>query len=277
MPNPSAPLVRPEDHTWHAFGYRGIAFNVLFVLYLLILQPVVVRTASGIFQHETPHAPFGVLLIVVMVIEAVVLPRKMRDIFARSDRDLPRIIFLVWVFHMVVSVLLGIHASLAFGMDVDRSFLLPLIVIKELALGTALIRPDERPTPLAAPEALGVDLGLLFFSCLAYSTIWEAGVGRFTIHLPSATLYDLITFFVFCPVLVFTIVLPIRLPFFAEELIATQSRKGKINLLLSFVVLIVIALAPSIETHPSPAETLEQAPEQVNARVQAVPAVSSTC
>jgi len=253
-----------KDDTWYTFGYRGMAYNLLFVVYLLTLQPFVVATASEIFQHETPSLVFGVLLLVVMGIEAVVLPRKMRDVFARSDRDLPPVVFLVWIFHMVVSVILGIHASLAVGLAVDRSVLMPIIVVKELALGTALVRPGKKPTPLTAREALWVDLGLLLFSCIAYGTIWEAGVGRFTIHLPTAGWYDLISFFVLCPVLVFMMVLPIRLPFFAEELVADQSRKGRIHLILSFVVLVVIALAPSIENHPSPEDISKQPLEQAD-------------
>lgn len=276
MTTPAVSHSSTENNAGYAFGYRGLVFNGLFVVYLLVGQPVVVEAAADIFQNETKHIPFGVLLVVVMVLEALVLPRKMRDVFARSEGDMPKVIFLVWVFHMVVSVLLGIQASLAFGINVDRSFFMPIIVIKELALGTTLIRPDKQPAPLSVREALRVDLGLLVFSCIAYSAIWEAGVGRFSLHLPTAGWYDIISFFVLAPLLVFMIILPIRLPFFAEEWIADQSRRGTINIVLSFTVLVVIALAPSIQTEAPTTDLQGSAPNSTPIHYE-VAAIASTC
>ena len=262
--------------SWYAFGYRGIVFNLLFALYLWLGQPWLLE-ASRAASKGASNVVLGVLLVVVMVIEMVVLPRKIRDVQAHTNGSLPSALAALWLFHMFISIMLGMQIGIAFGLSSSSessSWLLLAIFLKELYLGSWLLpaeanlidmglsffrRKDKTHKPLTVRQALFVDLGLLVFSCVAYTAFWEASwLPILTIDPGTADASAFFALLLGGPLMVAMLVLPIRLPFVAEEIAAHQSQRGYIGIVVSFVALTVVALGPAFQGDTSPDKALQE-------------------
>jgi hypothetical protein len=170
-------------------------FNLLMGLYMACIvlfpdfydrwfrDPILDRSDMAIRQSGTSFR-FGVMILVLQVFEFIGLKWKSAAIFHRHTTVSMTTnagigVFVLWIFHSAVSILLGITAFQAFGLSFDKDenwslALILVIVLKELFLLAFLI--DFRDIKPAVPlwKETSADIFLFVFNAVAYITIWES-------------------------------------------------------------------------------------------------------
>lgn len=264
--------IQHQTGSWYGVSYRGVAFNLMLVGYILLIQPLILESARDAFFYREPSYWLGSLCVVAVVLEFIYLPRKFADIMARRPPDeravegtFKNVLFVGYFFHMVVGILPLMLAAYAFGFTDDNAVgaMGALGTIKELVLGfrchTALTSP---PQPLADHRAVAMDLGVIGYSCLSYTLVWELMIADATllglVHRPAQLVFNLIAYIF----LFFLVMIPLRLAYFEEELGGHFETHEKRRTVLSFIVLIGFTVWPMFHGHTSLENALED-PEKV--------------
>lgn len=214
----------------------------------------------------------GILIVVIAAAETWALPRKMRLVLARLEghRSPTVTLFVLWMLHTVISILLLFTAVAAFGWDRDSSsvgqlpgwFLVLIVatVIKELyLLGVFFFACEATPAQASAtpsdleqkrppdvpqrPRRLEplLDGILLAYACIAYSSTWAAMFRQNEQYLGSNL--ALILFNVVAGAILFLLLyLPLRIPYWTEEIAQAQTRWDKAKLAFSLLLAMVPAL-----------------------------------
>jgi hypothetical protein len=236
---------------------EGLLFHLICGLYFLAISPRVVAAARG---AEAPAFWLGGLLLLAMILEVRALPEKMKFVnFAIRGRRQGDAssggLFFLWMFHAVISILVLFHAVRQFGVEISPkegstdlpvwlSALMPLIVIKELYLLTAIWLGKGHDLPAGRytrpnPREGFCDFVLIAYACLAYSVTWgmisgapldPANPGRMLVNGFAATLLFLIFY------------LPMRIPYFLEEWTAIETRRDRFRFLGSLLLALIPAL-----------------------------------
>ena len=153
-----------------------------------IRVPLIEQTDMAIRQNGVSIG-FAVFLLVLQGVEFVALKWKSAAVFSRNRNVFLSVklgigIFVLWLFHLAVSLLLGITADQALGINADGSrkwegIVICAVIVKELFLLPFLLDLwGNEAAKLAAPAELArketvADLLLFVFSAVAYITLWE--------------------------------------------------------------------------------------------------------
>ncbi len=262
MANPRQQQDTPPQRTapWPPW-LQGLAFNLLCGLYFWALAPIVIDAANHSVQGDkTIAAPWlGVLLIVLSVAEAWALPRKMAQVnrtLSTQNTDPGNVPIFLWVFHTLIGVVTIFMALETFGFDFDTIdsqspqwwlvgiFL--LVVLKEIYLLLTFIGTDQDasnnapPTPKEHKLALGADLVMVAHTCVLYTVVWQSGLeqsGYVGENLAITLLNALAMSLVF-----FILYLPLRIPYFVQEICFAKTLTQKIRLGAS----LMLPLAPAL-------------------------------
>ena len=184
--------------------FRGILFNLLFLAYLALVQPHVLRRLDAVLDRGAVDPLLGVLLLAVPWLELAGLYFKAPPVLERL-RQAPRwpsnLPTVVWMAHLVLNVMLFVGFA-CFGVDTNQDpplwgvLLMAAVVIKELAyllywimkVEPAQARGAIHLSPYPArpwwSELVG-DLLLLPFALLSFSCLWQMLVARNPIHYSS--------------------------------------------------------------------------------------------
>lgn len=211
------------------YEQRGIFFNALFLVFLLALQPLLLRRMDAVINHDRRDVLVGSLLLLVMVLETLGIWLKVPGVMKRLlERDPERnpagfFFFAVWALHTVLSALLLFPFLKSFGLDENETMglvLLVLVVLKELVLlGYLMIGAGNRatrllPMDLSRAELAG-DFLLFMFAAVAFSATWgvispgvQVSQGNFVLTVVNAFGAGLIFLILF---------LPLRMVYVIEE------------------------------------------------------------
>lgn len=242
-------------------------FNLLMGLYMALIvlfpdiydrlfrDPILERSDMAIRQSGT-SIRFGAALLILQVFEFVGLKWKCAAIFHRihsaTSAKCDGIgIFILWIFHAAVSILLSITAFQAFGLsfDKDENWSLALIigiVLKELFLLAFLL--DIRDVNPAVPiwKETSADIFLFLFTIVAYITIWESiafDPKSSLILLRNNPAIQIIegsaAVLLFCMT-----ILPLKIPWFTELWYSKNFDRKTAAALVSLLSIVIVALSP---------------------------------
>lgn len=177
---------------------RGILFNLLFFVYLLFFQPLLLRRVSWVIERGQTDFWLGMLMITVSILEtfgifwktpAVAQRLKQAKRLGEADDAGFGFIFLVWIFHTVIAVSLMMMAFNAFGIwrtgqtDEINGWAMGImvaVIIKEIVIlvfwidqfTTSAEENKLTKTNLFNREIWG-DIALFLFGAVAFTSIWE--------------------------------------------------------------------------------------------------------
>lgn len=211
------------------------------------------------FQKTAVNYKFGAFLLFLQIAEIVALKWKSDAVFHRirsisASEASGYGIFLLWIFHTAVSVLLGLNASQSFGMDINSDDnwavgLLFVIVIKELFLLAFLIDLKEiteiRPAVPVWKETIA-DVILLVFNAVAYTIIWEylafdpeSSLVPLRSNMPLFFVEATAALLLFCMT-----ILPLKIPWLTELWYTSTFDRRTAASLMSLLSIAFIALSP---------------------------------
>lgn len=245
---------------FRTYRWEGFVFNVVCALYFVFLAPIIVDAANlAMRDPEAKVIWLGVLLALISLAEVWALPVKLRFVnqAVRDNGGAAGKAFYLWMFHTVISVILLFLVAGSFGVKItgDDSDSLPwwlsalifVTVIKELVFlgflwsgsdGEAVVNPKY-----ARPKKREwiADAILVVYACVAYSATWSTitrGMGlepedpvMFVVNLFVASLLFLIFY------------LPLRIPYWIEEMAQVKTRGDWLRLVGSVLVVLIPALA----------------------------------
>ena len=246
--------------------FRGILFNLLFLAYLLLVQPHVLARLDAVLDRGAADPLLGILLLAAPWIELAglylvtpVVLSRMRNGAARWPTTLPS---LVWMAHLVLNIMLFVGFA-CFGVSSGDDpplwgvLLMAAVVLKELGyllywimkVEPARNHTREKTRFLgeigflqnpAGREFLG-DLLLLPFALLSFGCLWQMLVARNPIHYSSpadAALELGLAVFVF--LMLFS---AIRSLYFIEEWATLRGRWPIVVYALSILANLALAVA----------------------------------
>ena len=186
--------------------FRGILFNLLFLAYLLLVQPHVLARLDAVLDRGAADPLLGILLLAAPWIELAglylvtpVVLSRMRNGAARWPTTLPS---LVWMAHLVLNIMLFVGFA-CFGVSSGDDpplwgvLLMAAVVLKELGyllFWTMKVEPGKetrfrlKETEMLCDPAwreFAGDLLLLPFALLSFSCLWQMLVARNPIHYSS--------------------------------------------------------------------------------------------
>jgi len=234
--------------------WEGPVFNLVCAVYFFTVAPVVVRAGDRAMRYpEATVIWFGVAILVISLLEVYAFPRKMRFVArAAHDRgDTMEAGFWLWMFHTVISVILVFQVAGAFGVKVGEGeddsmpwwlgLLIFVVVIKELVFLGFILVGDDKPPPerYARPnrKEWPLDLILIAYACLAYSATWGAITTNLSMERENPPMYALNLFVSSLLFLIFY--LPLRIPYWLEELSRVKTKKDVAWLVASVLIVLV--------------------------------------
>jgi hypothetical protein len=183
-----------------AAGHRGIIFNLLFVLYYLTLQPVLLRRLADVDQSNQTDYLIGALIFAAMILELIGFWLK-KPLIARRFMASPQsdaapasriLLALVPLAHIFLTAVMAIKALPTVGLPFHGNNILALVVFllalsrEGLWLGWLVQFFQNKASPDPPRRWPGIseetqshlsdmigDVCLFFFGCIAYSTAWE--------------------------------------------------------------------------------------------------------
>ncbi len=242
-------------HSWQDFimKKRGIVFNGFFLLYIVLIQPLILPALYGAINFEETYIVIGVLMLIAIVVETIGIYWKSKVIGSRKspEAEFGWLFMLVWMFHAVVSIIVYMWALETFGVEITGDgqphwsiYGCIFIVIKELAILFILILSDtSKKKSMSTAKELVADFFLLFFACIAYTSTWEAVTNQPGMKLSEygageAALYAGVAGLIF---LIFFI--PIRMVHVIEDLYSMKTGRDVIEWAISILVVTVAAVA----------------------------------
>lgn len=165
--------------------YRGLVFNAVFFVYILILQKPLVQQITLTLKRGQPSTWLGLLLTAAILFETLGLLWKL-PAFNRKpplDDQWTLALFAIWLAHVMIQILMAFTAAQAFGVDVSKDgnevftgLIVMPIIIKELIwlVGVWVMGKDRRlETQQRDYKEETADLLMLPFSLLAFSVFWD--------------------------------------------------------------------------------------------------------
>lgn len=263
MKGSPASLAPGKAFALRTYRWEGTLFNFLCAVYFVVAAPHVVTAADAAMRDpEARPIWLGILIVVISLAEIYAFPVKMRFVneAIRDQGDAAGRAFYLWMFHAVISVILVFLVAGCFGVkaaeleDSEMPWwlvaLLPVTVIKELVFlgflwggGEGEEGKRRAPNPSytrPSPREWIADAILVVYACVAYSATWSAitkGMDlergnpvMFVVNLGLSALLFLIFY------------LPLRIPYWIEEMAQVKTGRDSIRLVASILVVLVPAI-----------------------------------
>jgi len=231
----------------YAKAHRGVAFNLVFILYVALFQPLLLSGASAVMHEQQINFLLGILLAGLLVVETIALKWKFRAVNDRQgkvsfEKNGAGGIFIIWIGHMLVVTILGMAMLQALGFDVAsgaQSTLAGLIVfglvIRELVLFLFYgASQSGESNKISSHKEFAADVMLTIFACVAYTATWEAiadTTGLSQYHGAELYLQAFVASLVFIILFV-----PTRFGFLYEELMPVGSERDTRAIILSTLI-----------------------------------------
>ncbi|MEC5126815.1 hypothetical protein VSU19_08645 [Verrucomicrobiales bacterium BCK34] len=251
------------------YRWEGGLFNALCAIYFLTLGPLVVEAADKAMRVPDSRVHWlGFLIIGISLAEVYAFPAKLRFVrtAAREYGDSTGAGFILWMFHAVISIILLFLAAGAFGVKISESsgsemptwlaLLFPVIVIKELVFLGFLMwdKSDTGESTKSEPEPEAdaryerpnrrewlLDLILLSYACIAYSATWGAITINLSLEKENPVMLVVNLFVSSLLFLIFY--LPLRIPYWLEEIAQTKTQADWLKLTASILMVLIPAIA----------------------------------
>ncbi len=248
-------LVKKNIYQW-----EGALFNLICALYFFFLAPIVLEASANSFFKEGPaFIPWlGVVLIIISLLEIYAFPKKMKYVHKAVQDEGKQINsgFTLWMFHAVISIIILFMATEAFGYEIvgedgenampwGLSILIPAVVIKELYLLFTIIGvdPEENLEAYDRPnkKEWKLDLILVIYACLAYTVTWQTISHNMDMEKHNLPMYILNLILSTLIFLIFY--LPIRIPYFLEEMTQMDTQKEWIRFIVPLLITVIAVVA----------------------------------
>lgn len=240
------------------YRWEGLVFNVTCDIYFVLLAPLIVSTADAVMRQPGVTAVWlGVLILAISLAELWAFPVKMRFVnqAVRTHGDSAGSAFMLWLFHAVISVILVMLIAECFGAEIGEgddsttwmAIVMPIVVIKELVFLFVLmagIDDDSEPLPrYTRPQRREwlADAILVVYACVVYSASWGSIMSNADLEPHNLPMYVLNLFVASLLFLIFY--LPLRIPYWIEELAQVDSTGDRLRLVGSILIALVPAVA----------------------------------
>ncbi len=243
----SRPVGQPSRFNEFLATWRGIIFNALLLVYILLIQKPFLGLVRESADMGHKNVPLGIFIFGLMLVQLAALFIKLPAVNARTGmsdtRKLPKggwIIVLVWTVQMGLSINLVYAGLPALGIvGIGWAFLGTLIVIakdylliQSLALGSLKVK-------YKVPRALeyAADFALFFFGLFAYTATWVYWSGKIKLETPPGIQGpDVVSFLL--GVLIFLFCFPsIQGPYIQEEMALPRTSENRLRFWLFWGVL----------------------------------------
>ena len=243
------------------YRWEGLVFNAVCGAYFLFLAPTVVEASGQALRDPEARVIWlGILLSLTSLAEVYAFPVKMRFVkqAIRDRGDSRGHAFYLWMFHAVISVIILFVIAGSFGIKVAGTegqeplpwwlaALLPVIVLKELFF-LGCLWSGSAESDAAAPKYVRPALRewiadgiLLVYASVGYSATWSAITKGLEMEWGDPVML-VVNLFV-ASLLFLLFYLPLRIPYWIEELAQIHSPRDVARLIASILVVMVPALA----------------------------------
>lgn len=222
-------------------------------------------------------ADFALLLLAVQGLEFIGLKWKSAAVYYRLQNRVVSLrfglgIFVFWLFHMAVSLMLGVSASQAFDGDVTRgggwtAGILLAVIGKEMVLLAFLLNlwgNDSTSPATQGWREVAADVLLFFFNLIAYTSLWEAFVfdPKNSLLLHWNHPLSLVIEATAAILLVCMMILPFKIPWLTEIWAKRAFDRTTGQAVLSLCLLFFVAINPLLDGEHELAQALHE-PELV--------------
>lgn len=242
------------------YSWEGGVFNLICALYFVFISPYVLEASIRNFEKGPTQIHWlGVALIIISILEVYAFPKKMKyvhkAIMDHGGKHVSR--FYLWMFHAVISIIILFMIVESFGYEIVSetgedsmpwwmTALIPGVVIKELYLLFTIIGTHKETDILEAYDRPNkkewiLDLILLSYACLAYTVTWETITNNMQYKDEALLLY--IVNLILMGIIFLICYLPIRIPYFIEELTQLKTNKDKLKFVISILVALLAAVS----------------------------------
>lgn len=243
------------------YRWEGFVFNAVCGLYFIFLAPFVVD-AAGIAMRDPEGKVIwlGILLIAISLGEVYAFPTKMRFVnrAIRDRGDFGGKALYLWLFHAVISIIILFVIAGSFGIKVTGAEdgppmpgwlagMMVVVVIKELVFLGFLwsgSEPDGAPNPKYVRPSFREWIAntiLLAYASVAYSATWSTITKGLDLEWGNPVMFVVNLFVATLLFLIFY--LPLRIPYWIEELAQAKTGRDIFRLVASILVVLVPALA----------------------------------
>lgn len=228
-------------------------------------------------QQAAVSVKFALLLLGLQGLEFIALKWKTAAVFHRLQGSQLSLqfglgIFVFWLFHMAISIMLGASAGLAFTTDLAAgggwtAMIFLAIIGKEMVLLAFLLDlwGNDSANPLTQGWREGTaDVLLFVFNMVAYTSLWESLVfeprNSLLLRWDQPVFLFIETAAAF--LLICMTILPLRIPWLTEVWSKRAADRSTAQALLSLGTLFFVAISPLFAGEHDLAQALH-APEQV--------------
>lgn len=238
------------------YSWEGWLFNVFCAVYFLLISPHVLEASVATMGDTREFIPWlGFTLIMISLLEIYAFPKKMKYVHraVMEQGDEIKSGFFLWMFHAVISMIITFTILESFGYNVVAEegkqdqpwWMMPLIfgvVIKELVLLFTIIGLHESTDKLEAYKRPNktewiVDLILLVYACLVYTVTWENIASTVPMEKHNTPMY--IVNLVAASLLFLIFYLPIRIPYYLEEMAQIYTLKDAAKFIFGILVVLI--------------------------------------
>lgn len=239
-------------------------------------QPLLEETRLA-NKHSAVSVKFALLLLGLQGLEFIALKWKTAAVFFRLQGTALSLrfglgIFIFWLFHMAVSIMLAASACLAFETDLTSgggwtALVFFTVIGKEMILLSFLLDlwGNDSTNPLTQGWREGAaDVLLLVFNIVAYTSLWESVVfepqNSLLLHWNQPVFLFVETIAAF--LLVCMTILPFKIPWLTEIWARRAFDRSTGQAALSLCLLFFVAISPLLAGEHDLAQALHE-PEQV--------------
>jgi hypothetical protein len=250
----------PFLHKKNIYSWEGGVFNLICALYFAFLSPYVLEASIRNFEKGPTQIHWlGFALIIISILEVYAFPKKMKYVHkAIMDHGGHAVsVFYLWMLHAVISIIILFMIVESFGYEIVSetgqdsmpwwmSILLPGVVLKELYLLFTIIGTHDETDALEAYDRPNnkewiLDLILLSYACLAYTVTWETITNK--MQLKDEVLLMYVVNLILMAIIFLICYLPIRIPYFIEELNQLKTNKDRFKFVISILMALVAAVS----------------------------------
>ena len=243
-------MLKADDKTI----FHGVVFNLAVAFYVLFVHEHVYETAREVMFYEQKSYLILLLAVLAILAEWIYLPLKLSHIQYQADRKAASTawkkhpkwtVLLIWLHAIYPSFYLILLVLKAWGMSFSEAAFIAVMtnMAKEALLWWRCSVAIKKPKPLTTKQIWMADAALVFYSCVAYTLIWEIlGLDKSLLQYwqqPKAFVGQLLTIFI-----LFTLfIVPVRLPYLAEEWSGKLTSKARLLLGLSLLTMFFAVFA----------------------------------
>lgn len=224
--------------------------NILFAVYALFLNERILLWSEDLINKQKENWQLGLLCILAFLVELPAMWIAMKDLRQREPQIKlsDTLVFVVWVFHTVIGVMLAINILTSFGINIDShktigTLVILIAMVREFGFLAVVFYKNDSPIKVNPKIKFLANVGLLYFTCIVYTSTWGLiATGSEPINQGNIilTLLNLV-----CALILFVIFyIPTRLPYFIEETSLFKNKKQQNLFVISNIIVCLAALSP---------------------------------